>query len=145
MRLGVERTEGVVTPSKCHAGGATPRRADCVVGSFRQGQRRGVEQHLARAVRWLDQLQATLALRPSYHWTDQQLYVHAWLCVVAYLPATRNTRARPDGSRRGYSPYISVISRRTAVASDSVSAPSLRPSRRLLIARIWSTATSAGC
>ena len=28
---------------------------------LQQGQRRGVEQHLAKAVRWLDQLQATLA------------------------------------------------------------------------------------
>ena len=154
---------------------------------LQQGQRRGVEQHLARAVRWLDQLQATLArgqqrraratieaqvaerlrgqhlrevltvrlrsrgraltldytvdrtvldrlerewfgrlvlmtdqhdwttaeiigayrgqavvegvfrtlkdplrlaLRPQYHWTDQKLHVHAFLCVVAYLLAT---------------------------------------------------------
>ena len=154
---------------------------------LQQGQRRGVEQHLATAVRWLDQLQATLArgqqrrtratiaaqvaerlrgqhlreilavrlrgrgraltltytvdhraldrlerewfgrlvlmtdqhdwttaeiigayrsqsvvegvfrtlkdplrlaLRPQYHWTDQKLHVHAWLCVVAYLLAT---------------------------------------------------------
>jgi len=28
---------------------------------LQQGQRRGVEQHLGTAVRWLDQLQATLA------------------------------------------------------------------------------------
>ena len=154
---------------------------------LQQGQRRGVEQHLASAVRWLDQLQATLArgtqrrsravlaaqvaarlrgqhlrellnvrmhgrgkaltltytvdraaldrlerewfgrlvlmtdqhdwttpeiigayrgqavvegvfrtlkdplrlaLRPQYHWTDQKLHVHAFLCVVAYLLAT---------------------------------------------------------
>lgn len=154
---------------------------------LQQGQRRGVEQHLATAVRWLDQLQATLArgrhrrtraaiaaqvaerlrgqhlrdvltvrlrgrgraltldytvdrpaldrlerewfgrlvlmtdqhdwttaeiigayrgqavvegvfrtlkdplrlaLRPQYHWTDQKLHVHAWLCVVAYVLAT---------------------------------------------------------
>ena len=154
---------------------------------LQQGQRRGVEQHLARAVRWLDTLQATLArgkqrrsraaieaqvtqrlrgqhlreilavrvhgsgktlslaytvdraaldrlerewfgrlvlmtdqhdwttaeiikayrgqsvvegvfralkdplrlaLRPQYHWTDQKLHVHAFLCVVAYLLAT---------------------------------------------------------
>ena len=154
---------------------------------LQQGQRRGVEQHLARAGRWLDQLQATLArgrqrrpraaieaqvaerlrgqhlrevltvrlrgrgraltldytvdraaldrlerewfgrlvlmtdqhdwttaeiigayrgqavvegvfrtlkdplrlaLRPQYHWTDQKLHVHAFLCVVAYLLAT---------------------------------------------------------
>ena len=154
---------------------------------LQQGQRRGVEQHLATAVRWLDQLQATLArgkvrraratleaqvterlrgqhlrelvavqldgmgrtlrltytvdraaldrlerewfgrlvlmtdqhawptaeiigayrgqavvegvfrtlkdplrlaLRPQYHWTDQKLHVHAFLCVVAYLLAT---------------------------------------------------------
>ena len=154
---------------------------------LQQGQRRGVEQHLAKAVRWLDALQATLArgkqrraratieaqvterlrgqhlrelldvrldgsgktltlaytvdhaaldrlerewfgrlvlmtdqhewttaeiigayrgqsviegvfrtlkdplrlaLRPQYHWTDQKLHVHAFLCVVAYLLAT---------------------------------------------------------
>lgn len=154
---------------------------------LQQGQRRGVEQHLATALRWLDQLQATLArgkvrraratieaqvaerlrgqhlrelvdvrldgagrtlrltytvdhaaldrlerewfgrlvlmtdqhewttaeiigayrgqaavegvfrtlkdplrlaLRPQYHWTDQKLHVHAFLCVVAYLLAT---------------------------------------------------------
>lgn len=154
---------------------------------LQQGQRRGVEQHVATAVRWLDQLQATLArgqqrrsratieaqiaerlrgqhlreilnvrlkgrghprtltytvdraaldrlerewfgrlvlmtdqhdwttaeiigayrgqaviegvfrtlkdplrlaLRPQYHWTDQKLHVHAFLCVVAYLLAT---------------------------------------------------------
>jgi len=154
---------------------------------LRQGQRRGVEQHLAKAIRWLAQLQATLAagrqrrsratleaviaerlrgqhlreiiavrmhgegkmltleftvdlavldrldrewfgrmvlmtdqhdwstadiirayrgqavvegvfrslkdplrlaLRPQYHWTDQKLHVHAFLCVVAYLLAT---------------------------------------------------------
>lgn len=158
-----------------------------VSARLQQGQRRGVEQHLARAVRWLDQLQATLArgtqrraratieaqiaerlrgqhlreilnvrlhgrgrtltltytvdlaaldrlerewfgrlvlmtdqhdwttaeiigayrgqaviegvfrtlkdplrlaLRPQYHWTDQKLHVHAFLCVVAYLLAT---------------------------------------------------------
>lgn len=29
-----------------------------------------------------------LALRPHYHWTDQKLHVHAFLCVVAYLLAT---------------------------------------------------------
>ena len=29
-----------------------------------------------------------LALRPQYHWTDQKLHIHAWLCVVAYLLAT---------------------------------------------------------
>ena len=29
-----------------------------------------------------------LALRPQYHWTDQKLHVHAWLCVVAYVLAT---------------------------------------------------------
>jgi transposase len=29
-----------------------------------------------------------LALRPQYHWTDQKLHVHAFLCVVAYLLAT---------------------------------------------------------
>ena len=155
--------------------------------SLQQGQRRGIEQHLASAVRWLDQLQALLArgrqrrtraaleaqvaarlrgqhlrdvlsvqldgtgstlsltytvdhaaldrletewlgrlvlmtdqhawstaeiigayrsqsvvegvfrtlkdplrlaLRPQYHWTDQKLHIHAWLCVVAYLLAT---------------------------------------------------------
>jgi transposase len=154
---------------------------------LQQGQRRGVEQHLAKAVRWLDQLQATLArgkqrrsraaievriderlrgqhlheilhvrlrgrgraltlrytidhaalerlerewfgrlvlmtdqhewstadiiqayrgqatvegvfralkdplrlaIRPQYHWTDQKLHVHAFLCVTAYLLAT---------------------------------------------------------
>ena len=67
-----------------------------------------------------------LALRPQYHWTDQKLHVHAFLCVVAYLLATlvhhtavrdadyagsvdtlfealatirRVTVARPDGAR----------------------------------------------
>lgn len=158
-----------------------------VSSRLQQGQRRGVEQHLATAIRWLDQLQATLArgkqrraratieaqvaerlrgqhlrelltvrltgsgktltlaytvdhaaldrlerewfgrlvlmtdqhdwttaeiigayrgqaviegvfrtlkdplrlaLRPQYHWTDQKLHVHAFLCVVAYLLAT---------------------------------------------------------
>lgn len=29
-----------------------------------------------------------LALRPQFHWTDQKLHVHAFLCVVAYLLAT---------------------------------------------------------
>lgn len=29
-----------------------------------------------------------LALRPQYHWTDQKLHIHAFLCVVAYLLAT---------------------------------------------------------
>ena len=29
-----------------------------------------------------------LALRPQYHWTDQKLHVHAFLCVIAYLLAT---------------------------------------------------------
>jgi len=29
-----------------------------------------------------------LAIRPQYHWTDQKLHVHAFLCVVAYLLAT---------------------------------------------------------
>ena len=37
-----------------------------------------------------------LALRPQYHWTDQKLHVHAWLCVMAYLLATlvHHTAAR---------------------------------------------------
>jgi transposase len=29
-----------------------------------------------------------LALRPQYHWTDQKLHVHAFICVTAYLLAT---------------------------------------------------------
>ena len=39
-----------------------------------------------------------LALRPQYHWTDQKLHVHAFLCVVAYLLATLvHFRAVRDG------------------------------------------------
>ena len=39
-----------------------------------------------------------LALRPQYHWTDQKLHVHAFLCVVAYLLATLvHVRAVRDG------------------------------------------------
>lgn len=26
-----------------------------------------------------------LALSPPYHWTDQKLHLHAWLCVLASL------------------------------------------------------------
>lgn len=40
-----------------------------------------------------------LALRPQYHWTDQKLHVHAFLCVVAYLLATlvHHTAVRDAG------------------------------------------------
>ena len=39
-----------------------------------------------------------LALRPQYHWTDQKLHVHAFLCVMAYLLATLvHLRAVRDG------------------------------------------------
>jgi transposase len=29
-----------------------------------------------------------LSTRPQFHWTDQKLHVHAWLCVTAYLLVT---------------------------------------------------------
>ena len=29
-----------------------------------------------------------LSTRPQFHWTDQKLHVHAWLCVMAYLLVT---------------------------------------------------------
>jgi transposase len=170
-----------------HVWGATRTLVVLVSARLQQGQRRGVEQHLATAIRWLDQLQATLArgkqrrsratieaqiterlrgqhlrkivevrltgagrtlrlgytvqrdvldqlerdwfgrlvlmtdqhtwttaeiirayrdqadvegvfralkdpmrlaIRPQYHWTDQKLHIHAFLCVLAYLLTT---------------------------------------------------------
>jgi transposase len=29
-----------------------------------------------------------LAIRPQYHWTDQKIHVHAFICVTAYLLST---------------------------------------------------------
>ena len=43
-----------------------------------------------------------LALRPQYHWTDQKLHVHAFICVIAYLLATLVHRtARREAGFRG--------------------------------------------
>ena len=43
-----------------------------------------------------------LALRPQYHWTDQKLHVHAFLCVTAYLLATLvHLQAARDGGYVG--------------------------------------------
>ena len=52
-----------------------------IIGAYR-GQ--SVVEGVFRALK--DPLR--LALRPQYHWTDQKLHVHAFLCVVAYLLAT---------------------------------------------------------
>src|ERR1700722_17287891 len=46
-----------------------------------------------------------LATRPQFHWTDQKLHVHAFICVMAYLLITllhRRARQRAtfDGSPR---------------------------------------------
>lgn len=46
-------------------------------------------------------------------------------------------------SRLYYSPYISVMTRRKAAASFLLNELILSPSRALLTARIWSTASSA--
>jgi transposase len=52
-----------------------------IIGAYRgQGVIEGVFRTLKDPLR--------LALRPQYHWTDQKLHVHAFLCVVAYLLAT---------------------------------------------------------
>jgi transposase len=61
-----------------------------------------------------------LALRPQYHWTDQKLHVHAFLCVVAYLLATlvHLTAVRDaeyDGSVDALFEHLAAI-RRVAVA-----------------------------
>jgi len=29
-----------------------------------------------------------LSTRPQFHWTDQKLHVHAFICVTAYLLAS---------------------------------------------------------
>ena len=43
-----------------------------------------------------------LALRPQYHWTDQKIHVHAFLCVTAYLLATLvHLQAARDGGYVG--------------------------------------------
>ena len=47
-----------------------------------------------------------LSTRPQFHWTDQKLHVHAFVCVIAYLLVTLlHRRARQkaafDGSPRG--------------------------------------------
>ena len=52
-----------------------------IIGAYR-GQ--SVVEGVFRALK--DPLR--LALRPQYHWTDHQLHIHAWLCVMAYLLAT---------------------------------------------------------
>ena len=46
-----------------------------------------------------------LSTRPQFHWTDQKLHVHAFVCVMAYLLVTLlHRRARQkaayDGSPR---------------------------------------------
>ena len=46
-----------------------------------------------------------LATRPQFHWTDQKLHVHAFICVMAYLLITllhrrAKQKATFDGSPR---------------------------------------------
>lgn len=46
-----------------------------------------------------------LSTRPQFHWTDQKLHVHAFICVTAYLPVTllhrqATQKAAYEGSSR---------------------------------------------
>ncbi|MBA3671958.1 MAG: IS1634 family transposase [Gemmatimonadaceae bacterium] len=66
-----------------------------------------------------------LALRPQYHWTDQKLHVHAFLCVVAYLLATLvHLRAVRDG---GYVGSVDALfDQLTAIRRVQVARPTTR-------------------
>jgi len=53
-----------------------------------------------------------LALRPQYHWTDQKIHVHAFICVLALLLARVVEReARKLGRREGLSGLLDLLGR----------------------------------
>ena len=48
-----------------------------------------------------------LCTRPQFHWTDQKLHVHSWLCVTAYLlVALLRWRAARKAAFEGGSPRL---------------------------------------
>jgi transposase len=51
-----------------------------------------------------------LALRPQYHWTDQKIHVHAFICLLALLLARIvEHQARDLGSREGLSGLLEQL------------------------------------
>lgn len=51
-----------------------------------------------------------LALRPQYHWTDQKIHVHAFICLLALLLArTVEHQARGLGRREGLSGLLDLL------------------------------------
>jgi len=51
-----------------------------------------------------------LALRPQYHWTDQKIHVHAFICLLALLLARIvEHQARDLGSREGLSGILEQL------------------------------------
>jgi transposase len=53
-----------------------------------------------------------LALRPQYHWTDQKIHVHAFICLLALLLArVVEHQARAFGRREGLSTLLDHLAR----------------------------------
>lgn len=51
-----------------------------------------------------------LAVRPQYHWTDQKIHVHAFICLLALLLArTVEHQARSLGRREGLSGLLDLL------------------------------------
>jgi transposase len=51
-----------------------------------------------------------LALRPQYHWTDQKMHVHTFLCLLAFLLGRVLEReARAQGYRQGLSGLLDLL------------------------------------
>jgi len=76
-----------------------------------------------------------LALRPQYHWTDQKLHVHAFLCVLAYLLATlvHHTAQRDAGWAGSVDALFTTLTtvRRVTVLRRPADHPRPRVSRQL--------------
>ena len=47
-----------------------------------------------------------LAVRPQYHWTDQKIHVHAFICLLALLLARSVERNAGEAHRRGRCPAL---------------------------------------
>ena len=72
-----------------------------------------------------------LALRPQYHWTDQKIHVHFFLCVLGYLLTTcaYSTARKKAGYRKNTNSFLDDLKRiRLAIVARTTSNKSTKTS-----------------
>jgi transposase len=72
-------------------------------------------------------------LRPQYHWTDQKLHVHVFMCVVAFLLARLlHLRAQGAGYRHSQEALLDSLTQiRKATVIRAASKKALRTTAQL--------------